>query len=47
MAWGNNPPNHMTLWIRKDTCAGGAGSFVVGKRYLAVKLVPDDNSCHD
>jgi hypothetical protein len=47
MLWGNSPPNHVTLWIRKDTCAGGSGTFNVGKRYLAVKLVPSDNSCHE
>lgn len=48
MLWGNGSGQTARLWMRKTSgCGGTAGAFNVGKRYLALKLVPTDGmSCY-
>jgi hypothetical protein len=43
MLWGNAGGQKIKLWIRKVAgCGYSTGTFDVGRRYLALKLVPTD-----
>ncbi|HET7437474.1 MAG TPA: hypothetical protein VFN10_22410 [Thermoanaerobaculia bacterium] len=46
-SWGNDHGNHMTLWARRiDGCDGApfGGTFTVGTRRLAIKLMPSTST---